>query len=118
MMDTAVDPAERKERNSLHHSLGTEWSELPKLPKRPARNSFSKALVSLGIKSRAEKIALMESMVQERRHSRNSRTPESIASSRVPCLTVILNNSLTECRLIVSTVPGTDADTWDLVEKE
>jgi hypothetical protein len=60
MMDTAIDPAERKERNSLHLSLGAEWpewSELPILPKRPARNSFSEALVSLGIKSRAEKIA-------------------------------------------------------------
>jgi hypothetical protein len=60
----------------------------------------------------------MESMVQERRHSHNSRTSENVASSRVPCLAVILNDSLTECSLTVSTVPGTGADTWELVEKE
>jgi len=118
MMDTAIDPAERKERNSRHLSHDAEWperSEWPILPRQPARNLFSEAFSSLGIQSRDEKIAVMESVVQEKRRSRSSRTSE--ASYRVPCLTIFFDDTLSESILTFSTVQETGG-TWGSVEKE
>jgi len=47
-----------------------------------------------------------------------SEIPVLVSPSPESFITISWNESFTQCRLSVSTVPGTTADTWELVEKE
>jgi hypothetical protein len=105
MLYPAVDSADREEHNSFDHSIGTD-SGLTEA----AGNYFSEGLVSRRY-SVAEKIALMVNLMSTRPKSPTSLATENAVSSSHMTLTVILNESLTNCKIITSTGPETIVDT-------
>ena len=108
----AVDAAEREEHNSFDHSVGTDSGLTG-----AAGNEFSEGLVS-SESSEADLIAGMANSIRARTNCPASEIPVIISPPPESFLTITWDDSLKRCIFSVSTVPGTTADTWELVEKE
>jgi hypothetical protein len=107
---SAVGAAEPEEHSSFDHSIGTD-SGLAE----SAGNDYSDGTSRRN--SVAEKIAIMESLINARSNSPTSPIPDVVVSSRVPNVTAMSVDSAKKCEPIASTEPEKIVDTCEVLEE-